>query len=115
MSTNLFEIITGGLVTLAAAVIISSIKGYIKKREMHDERQNDTNNALLTALQDLGKQLEVAITKINERDINQKEICLLHNRETAIIKRELGVAVSKLNVKIDNNEHRIIILEEHIK
>ena len=115
MSTNLYEIIVGGLVILALTVIISTIKSYVSKREEHDERQSQTNSAFLTALQDLGKQLEVAIAKINERDINQKEICLLNNRETSNLKQELRVGISKLNVKIDNNERRITILEEHIK
>lgn len=115
MNQNMYDALFAGLLVLTVGVFISIVRGYVRRREDHDERQNDTNNAFLVALQDLGKQLEVAITKINERDINQKEICLLHNKETAIIKRELGIAVSKLNVKIDNNERRIIILEEHIK
>ena len=115
MSQGLFDTFIGGLAVLAVGVIISIVRGYIRKRELHDERQSDTNSAFLTALQDLGKQLEVAITKINERDVSQKEVCALHNKETSIIKREMSVAISKLNVKIDNNERRIIVLEEHRK
>lgn len=115
MNQNVYDAFIAGILVLAIGVIISVIRRYIRKREEHDERQNDTNNAFLVALQDLGKQLEVAITKINERDSNQKEVCALHNKETSLIKKEMNIAVSKLNVKIDSNERRIIILEEHTK
>ena len=115
MSTNLYEIIIGGLIVTAVTVIISSIRRYMNRQEQMFEKQNETNNGFLSALQDLARQMEVAIAKINERDSNQKELCSIHNKETCDIKRGLNVAVSKLNIKIDNNDRRITILEEHRK
>ena len=115
MSTNFWDITISGLIVAFFVATISIGRQYVKSQAEKDKDQATTNAGFLKALQDMAKQMEVAIALINERDVNQKEVCAIHNRETSELKRGFKLDLSKLNVKIDNNERRIIILEEHIK
>lgn len=115
MTTNFWDITIGGLIVAFFVATVSIGRQYVRSQAEKDKDQAVTNAGFLKALQHMAAQMEIAIALINERDLNQKEVCVIHNRETAEIRRGFKADISKIYAKIDNNERRILILEERIK
>ena len=115
MGTAFWDILISGLIVAFFAASISIGRQYIRNQVDNNKDQSNINAGFLKALQDITIQMEVAIALINEKNLSQKEFCAIHYKETADIKHTLKLDYAKLNVKIENNERRIIILEEHIK